>query len=142
MYILNKDNQCDKKFDYFNYYANSKLFTKWDIVIVLLVIVALVFSIIFILNKETGEYVEIYYKGQLLERHSLNQNIIVTINKKGYNQIIIEENKVYMKSSSCKNQICVHSPSISKVGQRIICAPNGIVVIIAGVKQLDGVTGG
>ncbi len=50
----------------------------------------------------------------------------------GSNIIVIENGQVYMKSSDCKNQICVHTGRISRPGQTIICMPNRIAVSIKG----------
>ncbi len=139
---MNQDSPHTKKFDYTTFYSKNKPFSKWDILIIGLIVVALVSSIVLIVTREHGEFVEIYYKGELLEKHSLAQNKTIEIEKKGYNQITIVDKKVFMASASCKNQICVHSGSINKVGQRIVCAPNAIVVVITGKEKLDGITGG
>lgn len=55
----------------------------------------------------------------------------------GHNTVLIENGSVRMKSSDCRNQICVgHSP-ISHSGESIICLPHKLVVKIEGGKEAD-----
>lgn len=126
-----------------DYYRKKSMFFKTDVLIILLVIVAIIVSIIFLTNKTKGQTVEIYYKGELIETHSLSSNKEIIIEKNNtYNKIIIKNGIVYMADADCSNQLCVKSAGIQYVNQRIICAPNGIVIIIKGNNDVDGITGG
>lgn len=49
----------------------------------------------------------------------------------------IENSKVYVVDSACKNKLCVHQGSISKCGQWLLCAPNRVFAIIENTKK-DG----
>lgn len=123
-----------------DYYKNKGLFFKTDIFILLIIIAIVAFSVAMVTNKTQGDYVEIYYKGELISRHSLNEDKTIPIDKHGHNVIVISGRQAYMAEADCENQICVKSAKINLDSQRIICAPNGIVVIVRG-GELDGITG-
>ncbi len=53
--------------------------------------------------------------------------------------ILINSGEATVISSVCPSQICVHSSSISRVGQSIICVPNGVVVKAVGTGGVDAV---
>lgn len=124
-----------------DYYKNNGLFFKADIIVLLIIVILVVVSVAMVTNKAQGEYIEIYYKGELISRHSLNEDKTISIDEHGHNVIVISGGQVYMAEANCENQICVKSAKISLDSQRIICAPNGIVVIVRG-KELDGISGG
>lgn len=138
---MKADKQLISKPKLTDYYKNKGLFFKTDIFILLLILVIVAFSVAMVTNKAQGDYVEIYYKGQLISRHSLSEEKTIPIDKHGHNVIVISGKKVFMAEADCENQICVKSAKISLDAQRIICAPNGIVVIVRG-GELDGVSGG
>lgn len=139
---MNQNKQHTQKYDLYEYYHKKKAFFKSDILIIALIVVAIIISLFFILNTTQGQYVEVYHKGELIERHLLSDNITIVVDKTGHNEIRIKDNTVSMYKSDCKNQVCVKTGEINKSGQRIICAPNGIVVLITGRESLDGITGG
>lgn len=60
----------------------------------------------------------------------------------GYNIIIIEEDKVSILESDCRDQICVKEGSIDKNGEMLVCLPNKLLVQIVGNKEdsVDGVS--
>ncbi len=124
-----------------DFFKNKGLFFKADLILLLIVVVIAVVFVAGATNNAKGEYIEIYYKGELISRHSLNENKTIPIDKQGHNVIVIEYGMAYMAEADCANQICVKSAKISLDAQRIICAPNGIVVIVRG-NDLDGITGG
>ncbi|MDD4316805.1 MAG: NusG domain II-containing protein [Clostridia bacterium] len=123
------------------YYKNRGLLFKTDVIVLLIIIILSAFSVAMLTKNAAGDYVEIYYKGELLERRSLQTDATIVIDKHGHNVVVIEDAKVRMEQADCQNQICVKSSSISYDGQRIICAPNGIIVIIRG-GEIDAITGG
>ncbi|MFW5780401.1 MAG: NusG domain II-containing protein [Bacillota bacterium] len=113
-----------------------------DFIVLGLVVIAVIMSVAMITNTSGGEYVEIYHKGNLLEVHPLSQNKTISLDEDGHNTVIIENQSVYMSHADCPDQLCVKSPPIKYNGQRIICAPNRIIVIIRSSDDIDGITGG
>ena len=55
--------------------------------------------------------------------------------------IVIENGYCYVLESNCMNKICVHSKEISKSGERIVCAPNKVTIIVKSDQETI-ITGG
>lgn len=53
----------------------------------------------------------------------------------GHNVLVIENGTVRMEESSCPDQVCVHTGTIDKPGQTIVCLPNRVVIEITGSKE-------
>ncbi len=57
--------------------------------------------------------------------------------------IYIEPDGVSVKSSDCKNQICVKSGKITSAGQVIVCTPNNIIIKLEDSKnEMSGLVTG
>lgn len=63
---------------------------------------------------------------------SQNQSQTIQIDGKYQNLLEIQDGSVRVKSSSCPNQVCVHSGWISKSGQMIACLPNQVLIRLSG----------
>lgn len=124
-----------------SFYKARGIFFKGDIIVGIILIIAVVASLFFMFGGEKGEIVDVYFEGELIASYSLRQDGEYKIERKGTNIIIINDGKASMLSSTCKDRLCEHSSPIFKAGQRIVCAPNGIVVVIRGKPDVDGVTG-
>ncbi len=77
------------------------------------------------------------------QRYSLSQTTTFTV--EGDNgtvlSIEIDGGRVRVQSSSCPDQVCVHSGWLSKNGQIAACVPAGVSVrVIGGLQEIDGVT--
>lgn len=130
------------KYELLKNYRKKSLFQKFDIILLILLVLSIAVSIIFITNPKKGNMVEIYYKGELIETCLLNEDKTIVVEKTGYNKIIIKNGSVFMEDADCPNKLCMKSKPISFVNQRIVCSPNGIVIIIKGNDEIDGITGG
>lgn len=101
---------------------------KGDRIIIFLVSAAFLLSAVtLILSGGKGSRVVVKQNGNVIYNESINKNKTVTTKT---NVIVIKDGKVYMETSSCKNQICVNTGEISKKGESIICLPNQITVEI------------
>ena len=49
---------------------------------------------------------------------------------KGENTVVIRDGQAYVIKADCPNQICVHSPKISQVGETIACLPHRLLLEI------------
>jgi len=59
----------------------------------------------------------------------------------GNTTIEIENNRVHVHESDCKNQICVLAGWISKPGEWVACLPNNVFVVIQGaIEEAEGET--
>ncbi len=99
----------------------------------------------FSFHKNKSKFVEIVtpYKKLVF---SLNKNKTIKIKGKlGYLIAEIKDRKVRVISSSCPNKICVKTGWIKKVGDMIVCVPNGVIIKIVGninekEKDVDFIT--
>jgi len=119
---------------------------KNDIILAIsLVIVAIICAIfIQVFVKKDGNVAVVSIDGQVYKELSLNENTEIdldhTCGVDGYNVLVIENGKAYMKDADCADKVCVHQGKISKVGETIVCLPHKVVIEIKGENtELDGV---
>ncbi|HHT24146.1 MAG TPA: NusG domain II-containing protein [Clostridiaceae bacterium] len=81
--------------------------------------------------KKAGGTVSVLKNNQEIYNLPLNQDAAMTIEFNGqYNQLMIKDNKVWIESANCANQICVKHPKIQYSGETIICLPHQLVITI------------
>jgi hypothetical protein len=86
--------------------------------------------------KEKGEWVVIEVDGTEKYRLKLTDDQEVTVTGPiGKTTIQIKQGKADVVQSDCQEHICVNSGTISKSGEIIVCAPNKVIVRIAGNKD-------
>lgn len=86
----------------------------------------------------SGSYVSVYMNGQKIDQISLKENVIQSFHsKRGTIILRVEEGKARVSESSCRHKICLYSPPISLAGERIICAPNHLLLEIKGIHSID-----
>lgn len=94
------------------------------------------------LSHASGEFVSIYRNGQKVETLPLTENIVRSYQTpRGRITARIENRKAWLTESSCRHEICLHSPPVSFPGQRIICAPNHFLLEIQRTRSVDTVIG-
>ncbi len=103
-------------------------------------------TIIFFNNQKTlvppGKKVTIYSDGRVVDKVSLNKNLVKTYtNPKGLVTVRIEKGKAWIQGASCPHKICCFSPPISTAGERIICAPSRFLLDIGGPSFVDTAIG-
>ena len=114
---------------------------KNDIIFVLavLLLIAVACIALFIFKVE-GDTVTVSIDGNVFGEYSLSTDREIEIkNGDGYNVLVIEDGKAYVKSASCPDGICSSHRPIEYDGESIICLPNKIVIEIKkqGEKQPD-----
>lgn len=104
------------------------------ILIVGILLISIVFILIyFSLSNKDNLVVYIYHDKQLVTEISLSENKEIEI---GDLIVVIEDNYVYVKESSCDDKICVNQGKINMSGQTITCLPNRVVIKLEG-KGVD-----
>lgn len=128
----------------FSYYRNSRAIKIWDILLILVILTVIITSIYVITTREKGNYCEIYYDGELIGSYTLEQELIIRLDKEEKIVVHINNGSVAIIENDCKNQICVNTGYISRVGERIVCAPYKITVAVKSTTNKDNiyVTGG
>lgn len=116
---------------------------KEIIAVLILVVIALVsFFCVKFFAEGQGKYVKVYINDKLNETFNLSEDQEYFIEtKKGYNLLVIKNNKARVVDADCPNKICVDKGAISKSGESIICLPHEVVVTIDSdkEKELDAV---
>ena len=120
--------------------------TKWDALVVLAVLLLALGlgARPYFAAKSAGELtVSISVDGETVERCALSTYEGGTYKSRGYTLTVeAADGAVYVASSDCPNQDCVHSGAISRAGQSIVCLPARIVVELVGAADgYDLVTG-
>lgn len=115
----------------------NDFFKKGDIVIALVVVVLVILTLVFALSKDVGE-AQIYIDGELKYRLDLSTDERLEI-LDGKMIIVVEDGKIFVESSDCKEQLCVHSSGISNDGGMIVCLPNKVVIKVV-AKEVDAIT--
>lgn len=88
-------------------------------------------------TSESGSRYELYLSDSLLYSDSLhNDQCTVFVAQKPV-VIQVSDSNVRFLHNDCPKNICVHSLPISHPGQEIICAPNRLVLKIAGERSFD-----
>lgn len=94
--------------------------------------------------KSAGATVTVHVGGAEYAKASAYDYQSITIDQGTgkVNVVVIGESGVYMKSSTCKNQICVHHGVIDPANvdellldHWIICLPNGVSVEVTGAED-------
>lgn len=91
---------------------------------------------------QLGKILAVRIEGKVMERLPLAQPVRRLIDT-GFGRVIlrIEGSRAWVEDSTCRNRICLASSPIKFIGERIICAPNHLVVEIEGRSWLDAVVG-
>ena len=100
----------------------------------------MVFSCVFLFTSGIGAYAVVYENGKESARYNLDKNITTDI-LDGKMILEIKDGTCYVLESDCKNQVCVRSNAIANAGERIVCAPNKVSIVIKGKSDVI-ITGG
>ena len=118
--------------------------TRNDIIfIAAILLTVLIAALVLFLLKTPGDTVIVTVDGKPFGEYPLNENRTVEIkNGNGYNILVIENGKAYVKSASCPDGICSSHRPIGSNGESIICLPNKVVIEIrtSNGKQPDIIT--
>ncbi len=86
--------------------------------------------------SSAGKEVRITCRGREFGVYPLDRDAEVEITGHGHTNIVrIQNGKVWMEHSDCKNQVCVDTGVISRTGQTIVCLPNRVAVEIIGTGK-------
>ena len=120
--------------------------TKADIILIsLIVLFSLVFSVfISLYNSVEASGFEIRIDGKLHSKYifsDLNDGEIIEIRTEyGYNKFLYEKKSIKCIDTDCTDKIELHSGSISKTNQTIVCLPHRLTVQITGQNSIDAVS--
>ena len=105
---------------------------KADIILFFIILVlGIAVSVASLSGQVQGDTVVVTVDGELYGEYPLNVDREVIIeNGDHINNITIKNGTCQMKSSTCDNQVCVHTGEIRTTGKQIVCLPNRVMVEI------------
>ena len=116
-------------------------FNRYDAVVAAIVaLLAVAVALWFYLPKtQSGELtVVISTGGEETERVKLNSFTETTVTHNGYTlHITADSSGVRIMDSDCPTQDCVHTGTITRAGQSIVCLPAQVVVHLEGTASAD-----
>lgn len=95
----------------------------------LIFIALLVLILYFTLTPKNNLYAYIYYDKEVVYCLDVSVDNEVVVNDV---ILVVENNTVYVKDSTCSDKICIHQGRISISGQTITCLPNKVFVRLEG----------
>ena len=113
---------------------------KKDIILIGVILgVAVLLFVLFQVTKKPGKYVVITQNGKEIAKYALNEDrqISIPYQENQYNVLVIQDQKAYVSSATCPDQLCVKQRSISKVNETLVCLPNKMVVKVIGDEPSD-----
>ena len=120
----------------------NKLITKSDIIFTAAIAAAVLLIWFFTLPRTAGEYVVIRRGGEVVASLPLSEDAALAVDGVYRNVFEIRNGSVRMAETDCPNRQCERMGSISRAGQSIVCAPNGVTATITGGEaDVDGITG-
>lgn len=125
----------------------AKLFKKGDMIAaaVIIAVCAALFLALYVLNTDTGSYIQIEQEGAVKAVLPLSEDAVYNIEKNGEitNTVEIKDGEAYITYADCPDQICADHAPVSLNGESIICLPNEVVVTVLGSGdgeiEIDGV---
>lgn len=129
----------------YEHYKKSGFFKKTDIILLSVVAAIVIILCVFCFTGGNGNYAEVYFNGSLLATYQLNTDTVDTIKIDDTEiEITVKDGKIAVTKNDCHNQSCVKTGFIGKVGERIVCAPHKLTIVVRGDSKdgYDAVTGG
>lgn len=127
-----------------------KLAGSWDLMLVLVCILAAIFVGIFIFvhnrgNEEFSPVAVIKYDNNEIYRIDLNsvdEPYYIPIENEFHTKILVEKGKICFKEAECPDKVCVNTGKISHPGQIAVCIPAKLIIeVIGGEFPTDAITG-
>ena len=114
--------------------------TKWDFVLIALILIAAAASFFTIGRRSGGTVLEVSVEGRLYGTYPLSEDRIIEIGDG--NVAEISRGEAFMRDASCPGRDCVHSKHIDERGGQIVCLPNRVIMRVGGPPdQVDTVAG-
>lgn len=111
-----------------------KLFSIWDVAIIIVVIAASVFALLSQFNKDENNLTcVVRVNGEIVHTVSLDnvkeQQHYVTDTELSVT-VVISDESVRVQSADCPDKLCEHTGEITRSGQSIVCLPAKVTVTL------------
>lgn len=119
--------------------------SKWDALVVLavLALAALFGARLWFVPADSAEpHIAVTIDGEVVERLPFG-DAERSYTSNGYTvHVVVSDSGVCVDHADCPTQVCVHTGTISRAGQSIICLPSGIVITVEGTAEdYDAIVG-
>ena len=95
----------------------------------LLVLAGIFYLVLEGMHQQTGNRIRITVNGKKFGTYSLDKNREIKVeNETGYNVIIIEDGKAYVRDADCPDKYCVKMGKISGNSESLVCLPHKMIV--------------
>ena len=103
----------------------------------ILVTLAVIFLVLWLFPKGSGDSVSISVNGELYRSVPLNEDTEILIETEyGKNTVVIKNGEVYITDADCPDKLC-EKEKLSGTGRSVVCLPNRVAVRIEGKKQKE-----
>lgn len=104
---------------------------KADVIIITVTLLVTVFFLVMTWGRGDGQTVVLYDDETEIGRYPLTDERTIRVElENGYNTVIISDGTVSVSEADCANQVCVHTPAASQVGDTVVCLPHKFYVVI------------
>lgn len=104
---------------------------KADGIIVAVVLFVAVLFLVMTLGRGNGQTVVLYDDETEIGRYPLMYERTIRVElEDGYNIVVISDGTVSVSEADCANQVCVHTPAASQVGDTVVCLPHRFYIVI------------
>ncbi|MBQ0163479.1 MAG: NusG domain II-containing protein [Treponema sp.] len=115
----------------------KKLIKAFDFLIILLFAGIFFYSLSMLSMGREKPVLKITALDSVYEYDISNDRRLDIQGRTGSTVIVIENGKVFVESSTCKNKNCVLMGKISRSGEWLCCAPNEVFAVITGKSNDD-----
>ncbi|MDE6686304.1 MAG: NusG domain II-containing protein [Lachnospiraceae bacterium] len=104
---------------------------KADGIIVAAVLLVAVILLVMTWGRGNGQIVVLYDDETEIGRYPLMYERTIRVElEDGYNTVVISDGTVSVSEADCANQVCVHTPAASRVGDTVVCLPHRFYIVI------------
>ena len=124
--------------------ADHLHFRKGDwLAIGLVVVMAIAVMLCFLPGKDrSASTAEIYLDGKMVKTVDLQKDQTFVISNRYENVITVKAGEIFVASSDCPGEDCVHSGKIGTLGRVLVCLPNGLEIrVTSAPADVDFVVG-
>lgn len=98
-----------------------------------LLLIAIISLLIITATRDKGSIVEVYVSDELIGEYPLSSDGEYKL-LSGDVTLVIKDGRAYVSHSDCPDKVCVKTGEIYRTGERIVCLPNKLTVIIRGER--------
>lgn len=105
---------------------------KADIILFFAVILTAAVFFLLSLLADGGVCAVVYVDGEEIGRYALDVDATFTVPSEdgGFNTVTVKDGEAYVADADCPDRTCVHSKSVSRTGERVICLPHRLMIVV------------